>query len=195
MRKGWRKIWTIATFEFLTAVRRPGYLITTFGMPLFMAAYSGIVAIPAYFASRSVREPSIYGVVDPGGVLHLEGETTASQSQVPEEVKRALDAMGRGGRAENQFMLANSIFRPYCVGKRGARGGGRADDQGLLRRACRLHREGRRRRLHAGHDQRRGSESRNAFSTLIGNVSSAAGSTIRRARASSARSRKRGDSA
>ena len=113
MRKGWRKIWTIATFEFLTAVRRPGYLITTFGMPLFLAAYSGIVAIPAYFASRSVREPSIYGVVDPGGVLHLEGETTSSQSQVPEEVKRALDAMGRGGRAEDQFMLANSIFRPY----------------------------------------------------------------------------------
>ena len=37
--KGWRKTWTIATFEFLTAVRRPGYLITTFGMPLFMAAY------------------------------------------------------------------------------------------------------------------------------------------------------------
>ena len=113
MRKGWRKIWTIATFEFLTAVRRPGYLITTFGMPLFLAAYSGIVAVPAYFASRSVREPSIYGVVDPGGVLHLEGETTSSQSQVPEEVKRTLDAMGRGGRAEDQFMLANSIFRPY----------------------------------------------------------------------------------
>ena len=39
--RGWRKTWTIATFEFLTAVRRPGYLITTFGMPLFMAAYGG----------------------------------------------------------------------------------------------------------------------------------------------------------
>ena len=50
--KGRRKIWTIATFEFLTAVRARGYLITTFGMPLFMAAYAGVVAIPAYFASR-----------------------------------------------------------------------------------------------------------------------------------------------
>ena len=50
--KGWRKIRTIATFEFLTAVKRPGYLIATFGMPLFMAAYAGVVAIPAYFASR-----------------------------------------------------------------------------------------------------------------------------------------------
>ena len=70
--EGWQKTWTVATFEFLTAVRRPGYLITTFGMPLFMAAYAGVVAIPAYFASRAVREPSVYGVVDPAGMLRLQ---------------------------------------------------------------------------------------------------------------------------
>ena len=34
----WQKIKTIATFEFLTAVKRPGYLIATFGMPLFIRA-------------------------------------------------------------------------------------------------------------------------------------------------------------
>ena len=50
-------------------------------MPLFLAAYGGIVAIPAYFASRSVREPAIYGVVDPAGVLHLAGETTVVDSR------------------------------------------------------------------------------------------------------------------
>ena len=82
-RKGWRKTWTIATFEFLTAIHRPGYLITTFGMPLFLAAYSGIVAIPAYFASRAVKEPAVYGVVDPGGVLRLQADVKASESPVP----------------------------------------------------------------------------------------------------------------
>ena len=42
----WQKISTVATFEFLAAVKRPGYLIATFGMPIFMAAYGAIVAIP-----------------------------------------------------------------------------------------------------------------------------------------------------
>ena len=65
MMQGWRKTWTIATFEFLTAVRRPGYLIATFGMPLFMAAYAGVVAIPAYFAEPCRARAAVYGVVDP----------------------------------------------------------------------------------------------------------------------------------
>jgi len=112
-RKGWRKTWTIATFEFLTAVRRPGYLITTFGMPLFLAAYSGIVAIPAYFASRAVREPAVYGVVDPGGVLRLQADVTSSESPMPEAVKRALDATGRGGAVDTEFMESNFVFRPF----------------------------------------------------------------------------------
>lgn len=112
--KHWHKTWTVATFEFLTAVRRPGYLITTFGMPLFMAAYGGIVAIPAYFASRAVREPSVYGIVDPGSILRLEKDVAAEQPQIPEEVKRALEATGRGGAANSAFMDSSSIFRPYA---------------------------------------------------------------------------------
>ncbi len=113
-RKGWRKTWTIATFEFLTAVRRPGYLITTFGMPLFLAAYGGIVAIPAYFASRSVAEPSVYGIVDPGSVLRLEADVKSSDSQMPEEVKRALEATGQSGAVNTAFMESNFVFRPYA---------------------------------------------------------------------------------
>jgi ABC-2 type transport system permease protein len=111
--KGWHKIWTIATFEFLTAVKRPGYLIATFGMPVFMAGYAGIVAIPAYFASRAVREPAVYGVVDPGRVLRLESEVTTSESQVPEEVTRALKAAGQSGAVDSRFTDSNSVFRPY----------------------------------------------------------------------------------
>ena len=64
---GWQKIKTVATFEFLSTVKRPGYLIATFGMPLFMAAYAGIIAVPAYFAEKSGRQPAVHGVVDRGG--------------------------------------------------------------------------------------------------------------------------------
>jgi ABC-2 type transport system permease protein len=112
-RKGLRKIWTIATFEFLTAVRRPGYLITTFGMPLFLAAYAGIVAVPAYFASRDVKEPPIFGVVDPAGVLQLRSDVKSSQSAIPDEVKRALEATGQTGSVDAIFMSSNTVFRPY----------------------------------------------------------------------------------
>jgi len=111
--KRWQKTWTVATFEFLTTVRRPGYLITTFGMPLFMAAYGGIVAIPAYFASRAVREPSVYGVVDAASILHLDKDVPADQPQMPEDVRRALEATGRGGAANMAFMESSFVFRPY----------------------------------------------------------------------------------
>ena len=111
--KRWQKTWTVATFEFLTTVRRPGYLITTFGMPLFMAAYGGIVAIPAYFASRAVREPSVYGVVDAASILHLDKDVPADQPQMPEDVRRALEATGRGGAANMAFRESSFVFRPY----------------------------------------------------------------------------------
>jgi ABC-2 type transport system permease protein len=113
MRTGWRKTRTIATFEFLTAVRRPGYLIATFGMPLFMAAYGGVVAIPAYFASRSVREPAVYGVVDPGNVLKLQSEVRAASPQLPEEVRRALETAGGNSAVNASLLQSNSVFRPY----------------------------------------------------------------------------------
>ena len=110
--KGWRKTWTIATFEFLTAVRRPGYLITTFGMPIFMAAYGGVVAIPAYFASRAVREPAVYGVIDPGGILKIEKDIKSTQ-EMPEDVRKAIEASGAAGANAAAFMGSGSIFRPF----------------------------------------------------------------------------------
>ena len=113
--KGWRKTWTIATFEFLTAVKRPGYLIATFGMPLFMAAYAGVVAIPAYFASRAVRESAIYGVVDPGGVLRLDKDVKATRTPVPPEVKQALEAAGKSDADVAGFMDSSFVFRPYSA--------------------------------------------------------------------------------
>jgi len=110
--KGRRKIWTIATFEFLTAVRRPGYLITTFGMPLFMAAYAGVVAVPAYFASRAVAEAAVYGVIDPGGILKIEKDIKSTQ-EMPEDVRQAIEASGAAGANAAAFMGSGSIFRPF----------------------------------------------------------------------------------
>jgi ABC-2 type transport system permease protein len=109
----WRKIGTISTFEFLTAVKRPGYLITTFGMPLFMALYAGVVAIPAYFASRADRELTVYGIVDQRRLLNLQRDVTAGQPVAP-EVKQALEATGQGAALESAFLQSRFIFRPFA---------------------------------------------------------------------------------
>jgi ABC-2 type transport system permease protein len=109
----WGKIQTIATFEFLSAVKRRGYLITTFGMPLFVAAYSGIIGLSGYFASRGERETAIYGVVDPGALLGLKGEISPGQPPIPEDVKRALEAAGQSQVARQVFARPRFIFRPY----------------------------------------------------------------------------------
>ena len=107
----WRKVSTIATFEFLSAVKRPAYLITTFGMPLFMAAYAGIVAIPAYFAQKADRSPSVYGVVDQARLLNLQGDAASERPQVPADVRKALEASGQ--TAALAELAARFIFRPF----------------------------------------------------------------------------------
>jgi ABC-2 type transport system permease protein len=111
----WHKVRTVATFEFLAAVKRPGYLIATFGMPLFMAAYGGLVAIPAYFAGQDEREPVVYGIVDDAGVLRLSGDQAATGGQpIPEEVRRTLEAAGQGHALERAVMSDNFVFRPFA---------------------------------------------------------------------------------
>jgi ABC-2 type transport system permease protein len=107
------KVRTVATFEFLTTVKRPGYLIATFGMPLFVAAYGAIVAIPAYYAAKKDREASIYGVVDPARILALDGDVAAPNRDVPDEVARAVDAMGQRAAVQAALDQAGFIFRPY----------------------------------------------------------------------------------
>jgi ABC-2 type transport system permease protein len=112
----WRRIWTIATFEFLQAVKRPGYLIATFGMPLFLAAYAAVVAVPAYFAMRSAKEPTVYGVVDDAGVLNLRGEEAARRPELPEELKKAMEVAGPSARGalETSGVNRDFVFRPYA---------------------------------------------------------------------------------
>lgn len=110
---GFRKMWTVATFEFLTTVKRPGYLIATFGMPLFVAAYGAIVAIPAYYAEMKDREASIYGVVDPGGVFGFKGDVAAPNPELPDEVIQAVDAMGQNEAVQAALDQTGFIFRSF----------------------------------------------------------------------------------
>jgi ABC-2 type transport system permease protein len=113
---GWQKIKTVATFEFLSTVKRPGYLIATFGMPVFMAAYGAVVAVPAYFAEQSSRQSSVHGVVDQAGVLRLEGDLKGGEDlPIPEEVRQALEAAGQAQALDRALLPENLVFRPFAT--------------------------------------------------------------------------------
>jgi ABC-2 type transport system permease protein len=108
-----RKVRAIASFEFLTTVKRPGYLVATFGMPLFLAAYAGVIAIPAYYAQMQEDAPAIYGVVDRAGVLDLRDDLAAPMVQLPDELQDAAEAIGQGPAVQAALERSNYIFRPY----------------------------------------------------------------------------------
>ncbi|MGB2718095.1 MAG: ABC transporter permease [Vicinamibacterales bacterium] len=108
----WTKVRTVAAFEFFATVKRTGYLVATFGMPLFMAAYAGIVAIPAYYAEKGDRMPNIYGVIDRAGVLRMDSEVNTA-SHLPDDMRQALEAAGHGQALDHALAFANFVFRPY----------------------------------------------------------------------------------
>ena len=77
-------------------------------MPLFMAAYAGRRRpFRPYFASRAVREAAVYGVIDPGGILKIEKDIKSTQ-EMPEDVRRAIEASGAAGANAAAFMGSGS---------------------------------------------------------------------------------------
>ncbi len=109
----WRQARTVATFEFLSTVKRVGYLVTTFGMPVFIALYGVVVGVPVYFLEKNANKPVVYGVVDGAGVLRLEGETAAGAPPIPDDVRSALEAAGQGQALDRALVASQFVFRPY----------------------------------------------------------------------------------
>jgi len=108
------RIQTVAVFEFLAAVKTKGYLIATFGMPVFLALYGAVLSIPRWIESRRAQESSVYGVVDPGAVLGLARDVESAAVEVPDAVRDALAAPGQGAEIGRQLARWNNVvFRPF----------------------------------------------------------------------------------
>jgi ABC-2 type transport system permease protein len=108
------KIKTIATFEFLATVKRPGYLVITFGMPLFLALYAGVVGLPAYYAAQSPKEAQVYGIVDRPGLLSLTGDTAAPDAEAADEVRELAEAAGQAATVAALLEGSRMHFRPFA---------------------------------------------------------------------------------
>ncbi|MEZ4226461.1 MAG: ABC transporter permease [Polyangiaceae bacterium] len=81
-----RKVWVIARFELVSTIRRLGFLIVTFGMPLFALLYGGLAAIPTYFVTQQELMQKHLGLVDPAGVLALSPGTVLEAPRARFEV-------------------------------------------------------------------------------------------------------------
>lgn len=113
----WRKVRAVATFEWLTIVRSKGYLIATFGMPVFLLAYGGLISLIAYFADKHERsELAVYGVLDEAGILALHGDVEAAAVRVPAQVRLALEQAGQSEALAGPLAaFQNYVFRPFSA--------------------------------------------------------------------------------
>jgi ABC-2 type transport system permease protein len=126
----WHKVRTVAMFEFTSVVKRTGFLVITFGMPLFISAYAAIIAVPAYYASKRDREPAVFGVVDRPQLLRLQGDTTPPKGEIDNDAQRMLETTGQARGVDRMLPRSNFIFRPIAtdtearelLAKRGLRG-------------------------------------------------------------------------
>jgi ABC-2 type transport system permease protein len=103
-----RRVGTVAAFELLAVVRAKSYLITTFGMPLFLALYGGVLSIPRWIEARRAQETLAYGVVDPAAVLGLTSEVERSALDVSDTMRDALTRSQLG-------RLNNVRFQPFAA--------------------------------------------------------------------------------
>jgi ABC-2 type transport system permease protein len=88
-----RRIGAVARHEFIGTVTRIGYLITLFGMPLFVGALSGLSAIMAWKSqeAQSART-EVVGVVDESG-LFAKADLTVPDAPPP-PLARMSDQLG-----------------------------------------------------------------------------------------------------
>jgi len=111
----WHRVRTIAAFELSAAVKRTGFLVITFGMPLFIAGYAALVAVPAYYAAKRGREqPSIYGVVDRPQLLDLQGDVAPPRTELDEDTRRLLEATGQTATVDRALPRSSLLFRPFA---------------------------------------------------------------------------------
>ncbi|HSR66540.1 MAG TPA: ABC transporter permease [Acidobacteriota bacterium] len=87
------KLLLVARREYIATVNRKGFLIATFGMPLFLALIFGFFAVIGFFTARSVQEGvRLVGIVDEAGVLSMQARQDAiGDSSPPEGLDDILD--------------------------------------------------------------------------------------------------------
>lgn len=109
----WRKVKAVASYEFLSTVKRKGYLILTFGMPVIVGLYALLIMGVGKLAGDKANETKVFGVVDQPQVLRLSGDQAAPLPELPPEAKAALKMSPNAQQVEQALSAGRLVFRPY----------------------------------------------------------------------------------
>jgi len=105
--------------EFFGTIKRPSWLITTFGMPIFVGLYAGLIFLIGSTAAKMDKPTGKAGVVDHSGVARLEAGPV-SAGDIPKSAQKAVDdAVAMAGAASSEAsgfvktLLAGTVFLPF----------------------------------------------------------------------------------
>ena len=112
--RSWRKIRSVGLFEFECTIRSKSWLIVTFGMPVFLLLYAGVVTIPAVLSAIKEKQVAIYGVVDEAAVLGMRADVAASNAEIPEQIGAMVRLSGQKEALERSLSVSpHIVFRPF----------------------------------------------------------------------------------
>jgi ABC-2 type transport system permease protein len=114
------KAWIVVRREFLGTVKRPSWLISTFGMPVFVGLYAGLIFLIGSTAAKMDKPTGKAGVVDHAGIVRLDKGPVAI-GDVPDDAKQAMDrAVAMAGASSGpasgfmKTILAGTEFVPFA---------------------------------------------------------------------------------
>jgi ABC-2 type transport system permease protein len=114
------KAWIVVRREFLGTIKRPGWLISTFGMPVFVGLYAGLIFLIGSAAAKMDKPTGKAGVVDHAGIVRFEKGPVAAE-EIPDEAKQAMDrAVAMAGASSGpaggimKTLLAGTEFVPFA---------------------------------------------------------------------------------
>ena len=106
--------------EFFGTVTRPGWLIATFGMPVFVGLYAGLIFLIGSTAAKMDKPTGKAGVVDLAGVVRFEKGPIAA-GDIPDSARKAVDdAVAMAGPSAGaasglvKTLLAGTEFLPFA---------------------------------------------------------------------------------
>ncbi|HZN55204.1 MAG TPA: ABC transporter permease [Candidatus Polarisedimenticolaceae bacterium] len=116
------KTWIVVRREFWGTVRRPSWLIGTFGMPVFVGLYAGIIFLIGSAAAKMDKPTGKAGVVDHAGIVRFEQGPSSMGGEIPAEAKQAMDtAIAMAGSSAGpaagmvKTLLSGTQFVPFAT--------------------------------------------------------------------------------
>jgi len=113
------KTWVVVRREFLGTIKRPSWLIGTFGMPVFVGLYAGLIFLIGSTAAKMDKPTGKAGVVDRSAIVRFEKGPVAA-GEIPDSARKAVDdavsmAGPSGGAAAGivKTLLAGTEFVPF----------------------------------------------------------------------------------